>query len=136
MRAPPESLSPTEGSAVLHGQVHDLDDLLGEHVCQRPTEKAGVLREDVHVPPRDLAIPDDDPASDHLPVIFRGSAAPGSGEHVELDEAPRVEQLDHPFARRLPALLVPGLDVFEPAAVKSLCLQRAQSPYGIVIVHV
>src|SRR5205807_8718022 len=51
---------PDHGTAVLHGEIHGLADLLGEHLAQRAAEHGEVLREDEDLPPEHRAVAGDD----------------------------------------------------------------------------
>jgi hypothetical protein len=74
----------------LERQIHQLVDLVGEHLAERPAEHREVLGEHEHLAPLDQP-----PAADHAvgvgPVGERGlGRAPG--QDVQLVERPRVEQ--------------------------------------------
>ena len=112
--------------ADLEREVHDLVDLLGEHLAEGAAEQREVLGEH-----EDLAAVDVAPAGDHAvgvgPLGDVGVAVPG--EHVELVEAAFVEQvldplpgehlapvvlaLDRPVRARLPGLLLALLELRE-----------------------
>ena len=98
-------VDPDDRAAVLHGQVHDLADLLREDLGERPAEDREVLREDEHLATEDRPVAGDDgvaprPVLAHLELDL---AMPD--EAVELDERARVEELLEPLAREeLPAL--------------------------------
>jgi XRE family transcriptional regulator, fatty acid utilization regulator len=92
MRAPPESLMPITGRAVLDGHVHDLADLLGMGLRQRAAEHREVLAEDI-----DDAAVDRAPAGHHavagvMRLLHAEIGAAVRDEHVELLEGAVVEQ--------------------------------------------
>src|SRR6476619_4531155 len=97
-------------AAGLHGEVHDLDDLLAEDLPERAAEDGEVLSEHAHLPAVDGAV------AGHHAVAVRavllhaegGRAVPGP--LVELDEGFLVEELEDPLAGRLLALAVLRLD--------------------------
>ena len=125
MRAPPESLIPIDGAPYLHGEIHDLADLLGEHLAQRAAEHREVLREDEHLPP------------DHRPVAGDDRVAVGAAVHhpevrlavanvaVELHERPRVAQLLRALSREQAAFVPPLLHCALAAGVERLVAQLA-----------
>ncbi|CAB4833436.1 unannotated protein [freshwater metagenome] len=62
-------VEPDDGRAHLEGEVHQLVDLLGEHLAEGATEYGEVLAEDEH-----LAAVDGAPAGDHtvgIGVLFQ-----------------------------------------------------------------
>ena len=85
MRAPAPSLRPMTRRADLQGQVHQLVDLLGEHLAERAAEHGEVLGEHEH-----LAAVDRAPAGDDTvgvgPLLEAGGVGPVAGEQVELVE--------------------------------------------------
>ena len=74
--------------ADLQGEVHQLVDLLGEHLAERAAEDGEVLAEDEH-----LATVDRAPARDHAvgvrPLLEAGGVGAVAGEQVELLERVR-----------------------------------------------
>ena len=79
------------------GEVHHLVDLLGEHLAESATENGEVLGEE-----KDLATVDGAPTG-HYPIGVGPSfnatvVCTMSGQHVELVEGPRVEQVLNTFA--------------------------------------
>jgi hypothetical protein len=60
IRAPPESLMPMTGTAVLQREVHHLHDLLAVYLTQGAAEDGEVLREDGHRAALDGAVAGDD----------------------------------------------------------------------------
>ena len=109
MRAPGAVVEPDERGADRQGQVHDLVDLLGEHLPQRATEDGEVLREDEH-----LAAVDGAPAGDHAvgvgPLVDQVGRHAMAGQHVELVERAGVEQVVDALAGQQLALGVLALD--------------------------
>ena len=109
MRAPAPSLSPTTGAPDLEREVHQLVDLLGEHLAERPTEHGEVLGEH-----EDLAAVDGAPPGDHSvgvgPLLEAGALGPVAGEHVEFVERSLVEEVLDPLTGEHLALVVLTLD--------------------------
>jgi hypothetical protein len=117
----------------LERHVHDLVDLLGEHLAERPAEEREVLREHEHLAPIDLA-PAGDDAVGVGPLGHVGAAV--AGQHVELMERAGVEQvldalagehlppvvlaLDRALRTRGAGLLLAGLQIFESLANRVL----------------
>src|SRR5439155_10801522 len=97
------------GRADAGGHVHDLVDLLGEHLTQGSAEHGEVLGED-----EDLAAVDGAPAGDDAvgvgPLGEPAEPGPVTSEQVELDEAAVVEQVLGPLAGGHLAPLVLALD--------------------------
>src|SRR5207247_6596629 len=85
-------VDPDDRTAVLHGEIHHLADLLREHLAQRAPEHGEVLRED------------EDLATEHRPVAGHNRIAVGAAVHhpevrlamanvaVELHEGLRIAQ--------------------------------------------
>ncbi len=98
-----------ERSAGLERQVHQLVDLLREHLTEGATEDGEVLGEDEHLAPVDRA-----PAGDHTvgvrPLVEAGLVRTMPRQHVELVEAPLVEEVVDALAGEHLALRVLTLD--------------------------
>ena len=121
MRAPAPSLSPIDRRADLEREVHQLVDLLGEHLAERAAEHGEVLGEHEH-----LAALDGAPAGDHA-VGVRALLEPGGvgavpGEQVEFVERAVVEEVLDPLAGEHLALLVLALDRARRPGVERLLL--------------
>ena len=113
-------------AAELEREVHDLADLLGERLGERPAEDREVLREDEHL------------AAEDRPVAGDDGVAPGPALHhpevrvavadvaVELDEAARVEEQLEPLAGEELAPLALPLDRALVAGVGGLVPQRGE----------
>ena len=95
--------------ADLEGEVHQLVDLLGEHLAERAAEDGEVLAEDEH-----LAAVDRAPAGDDTvgvgPLLEARGVGPVAGQQVELLERAGVEQVLDPLAGEQLALGVLALD--------------------------
>ena len=91
MRAPAPSLRPMTGAPTLTGQVHELVDLLGEHLAQGAAEDGEVLGEHEHLAAVDRA-PAGDDAVGVGPLVEPGRWA-RAGQQVELVERAVVEQV-------------------------------------------
>ena len=111
--------------AHLQGEVHELVDLLGEHLAEGAAEHREVLAEDEH-----LATVDGAPAGDDAVGVgpLGQSALVGSvaGEHVELVERAVVEQEVDPLAGEHLALGVLALDGSLGTGVERLLLALGQ----------
>src|SRR5207247_4309527 len=103
-------VQPDHRRAGLHGEIHDLDDLLGVGAREAAAEDGEVLGEDEHEPPVDRAVARDDAVPRDLPLRHAEVGAAVGLEAVELDEAPRVEQLVQALAGRELPLGVLALD--------------------------
>ncbi len=97
-------------AADLHGQVHDLDDLLAEHLAQRPAEHREVLGENADLPAVDRAVAGDDAVAIRPVLLLPKGHRPVARERVELDERVLVQQRRDPLARCVLALGVLLLD--------------------------
>jgi hypothetical protein len=117
MRAPPESLRPDDGSAHLHGQVHDLADLLGVGLGEAAAEDREVLGEDEGQAPVDPPVAGDDAVAGDLLVRHPEVEAAVLDELVQLLEGPLVEEQLHALARGELALRVLALEALGPAAL-------------------
>src|SRR5690606_31078486 len=89
-----------------HRQVHHLDDLLAEHLPERPAEDGEVLREDRHLAAVDRAVPGDHAVAVRAVGSHAEVGGPVAGELVQLHERARVEQHRDPLPGRL---LAPGV---------------------------
>ena len=92
MRAPPESLMPMHGTAGPQREVHDLGDLLGEHLAERAAEHRRVVAEDEHLPAVDRSPAGDHPVAADPPLLHVEVGRPVKREHVELGERTGIEQ--------------------------------------------
>ena len=102
--------------AGLHGEVHDLDHLLGEGARQAAAEHREVLREDVDEAAVDLAVAGDHAVAENLPLLHTEVGAAMGLELVDLDERAGVEQGMDTLASRQLAGLVLLLDPLLAAA--------------------
>ena len=82
-----------------HRQIHDLDDLGGVGLRQRPAKDGEILREDVDETTIDAAAPGDDTITRYDPVLHPEVAAPMGDELVHLVERAGVEEQIDPLAR-------------------------------------
>jgi len=106
-----------EGEPVLHGQIHDLADLLGVRLPQAAAEDGEILREDVDGAAVDGALAGHD-AVGQDPLLAHPELVGAVGdEHVELDEGPLVQQGVDALARGHLALGVLGVDPVAAAAL-------------------
>ena len=94
----------------LHGQVHDLADLLGVRLRQRSTEDREVLAEDEHEPTVDRPVSGDDAVAQDMLLGHPEFGGAVGDERIEFDERPWVEQEVQSFARRQ---LPPGVLSFD-----------------------
>ena len=92
MRAPAPSLRPMTGAPTDEGEVHDLVDLLGEHLAERAAEDGEVLGEHEDLAAVDRAPPGDDTVGVGA-LLDAALVGPVAGEHVELVERALVEQV-------------------------------------------
>ena len=125
MRAPAPSLRPMSGAPDLDGEVHQLVDLLGEHLAERAAEHGEVLAEDEHLAAVDRA-PAGDDAVGVGPLEQPAVVGPVAGEHVELVERALVEQEVDPLAGEHLALGVLALDRLLRPGVQRLLLALGQ----------
>ena len=111
--------------AHLERQVHQLVDLLGEHLTQRATEHREVLAEDEHLATVDRA-PAGDDAVGVRPLFQAGGVGAVAGQQVELLERAGVEQVVDALAGEHLALGVLALDGTGRAGVVGLIPPAAQ----------
>ena len=105
-----------DGRAHAHRQVHDLADLGGVGLGERPAEHREVLREGVHRPAVDPAVARHDAVARDELVLHAEIAAAVRHQLVELLERARVEQGLHALARRQLAGVVLALQPLLAAA--------------------
>ena len=128
-------VDPDQRAAVLEREVHDLADLLGEHLGERAAEDGEVLREDEDLAAEDRPVAGDDGVAPRPALHHPEVRVAVADEAVELDEAARVEQLLDPLAREELAALALPLDgagssprvkrlVAEPRELVELALRR------------
>jgi hypothetical protein len=113
-------VQPDDGRADLHGEVHDLADLLRVGPAERAAEDGEVLREDERLAPVDEAVARDDAVAEDLLLLHAEVGAAVDDEPIELDEAAGIEQQVDSLARRELAAFVLFLDAFGPAADERL----------------
>jgi len=94
----------------LHGEVHDLADLLAEDLAETSAENGEVLAEHAHRPAVDGAVSGDDAVAVGALVLDAEVVRAVTGKCIELDERAGVEQRLHPLARGHAALGVPLVD--------------------------
>src|ERR1043165_9207562 len=95
--------------AVLHRQVHDLHDLRGVGLAERPAEDGEVLREGVDEAPLHGAVAGDDAVAGNALPVHAEVVAAVDDELVELLKRAAVEeQLDALARRQLPLGVLPG----------------------------
>ena len=126
MRAPPESDRPMIGAPVLHGEVHDLADLLGVGLGQRAAEDREVLRVDEDQPPVDPSVAGDHAVAQIALLVDAEVGGPMRHERIQLHEAAFVEQQLDALARRQLAAFVLLLDALLAAAELRLFAQLCQ----------
>jgi hypothetical protein len=118
-------VEPDERRPDLDREVHDLVDLLGEHLAERPAEDGEVLGED-----EDLAAVDRAPPGDHAVGVGALEQAAVvrtvAGEHVELVERAGVEQELDPLAGEHLALGVLARDRLLGTRMERLLLALGQ----------
>ena len=85
-------VEPDDRTADLHGEVHDLADLLAEDLAQGPAEDGEVLREDRHGPAVDRAITGDDAIAVGTILVLPEGDAAVTCVLVHLDERALVEE--------------------------------------------
>ena len=106
---PARVVDPDDGAAVRHGEIHDLADLLGEDLRERPAEDGEVLREDEDLPVEDRPVAGHDGVAQRTVLAHLELHFAVSYEAVELDERARVEELLEALAgKELAALALSG----------------------------
>ena len=90
-------------------QVHDLVDLLGEHLTEGPAEHCEVLGKQKDLPAVDGPPSGDDPVGVGA-LLDTALVRPVTGQHVEFMEGARVKQIIDPFARQHLSLVTLALD--------------------------
>ena len=116
-------VDPDDRAAVLHGQVHDLADLLREHLRERPAEHGEVLREDEHLAAEDRPVAGDDGVAPRAVLAHLELDLAVADEAVELDERARIEELLEPLAREELAALALPRDVLLARRMERLLAQ-------------
>ncbi len=94
-------IDPNDRAAHLHGKVHDLDDLLAEHLAQRPTKDREVLRKDGDRPPVNRAIPSDHAVAIRTGLVLAECRGAVPRVLVHLDEGAFVQQQGNALASGL-----------------------------------
>src|SRR5579864_127446 len=92
-------VDPDAGTAGTHGKIHDLADLLGEHLAQRAPEDAGVVGEDEDLAPVHGAVAGDHAIAGNFLVTHAKRLGPMHGEGVQLGKRTAVEQQLDALAR-------------------------------------
>ena len=113
--------------ADLHREVHDLADLLGIRLRERPAEDREVLAEDEHQPPVDRAVSGDDAVAEEELLVEPELRRAVGDERVQLDERARVQEEVQSLARRELAPRVLSLDADRTAALQRLGPQLLES---------
>ena len=85
-------VEPDDRAADLHGEVHDLDDLLAEDLAERAAEDGEVLGEDRDLAAVDRAVAGDDAVAVGPVLLLAERVAAVPGVLVHLDERALVEQ--------------------------------------------
>src|SRR5690606_11101431 len=111
--------------AGLEGEVHQLVDLLGEHLAERTTEDGEVLAEHEHLAAV-AGAPPGDPTGGVGALFETGLVGAVAGEHVELVEAAIVEEVLDPLAGEYLALGMLTLDRSFGPCVAALFAARPQ----------
>ena len=120
-----------DGRAHLHGQVHDLHDLRGVGLRQRPAEDGEVLRERVGQPAVDPSVAADDAVAGHDLLGHAEVAAAVRDELVDLFEGAGVEQQVDALARRQLAGVALAAETVLAAAQLGAPLEVGQ----VIVVH-
>ncbi len=111
----------------LHGQVHDLADLLGMRLRERAAEDGEILAEDEDEPAVDLAVAGDHAIAE-VPLLLEAEVARAMGhEGVELHEAVGVQQQIEALSGGELALLVLLVDAGLAAAEARLGAQLVET---------
>ena len=98
--SPARVLETDDGRPRVHGEVHDLADLVGDDLAQAPTETGEVLGEDEDAAPVDGAPPGDDCVTERSLLPDPEVRLVVLDERVDLLERPFVEQHFDALARR------------------------------------
>ena len=93
-----DSVESDDRAADLGGEIHDLHDLLAEHLTEGPAEDGEVLGEDGHLTALDHAVTSDHPVAVGAAAILAELGAAMPGELVHLDERALVQQHLDPLA--------------------------------------
>src|SRR5262249_32319375 len=83
-----------------HRQIHDLDDLRGVGLRERPAEDGEVLREGEHLPAVHQPVPGDDAVAGDELIGHAEVTAPVGDELVDFLEGAGIEQQRDALARR------------------------------------
>ena len=103
-----------------HRQIHDLDDLGGVGLRQRPAEHGEVLREGVDETTIDAAAAGDDTVTRHDLILHPEVAAPMGYELVHLVEGTGVEEQIDPLPRgELPGGVLAGEALLTPTTQRA-----------------
>jgi len=96
--------------AVLHRQIHDLDDLCRVRFGERSAEDGKVLREGVHEPAQNRAVAGDHAIARHALLLHSEVGIAVDDELIEFLKRPRIEQQGDAFACGELAFVVLPLD--------------------------
>ncbi len=107
-------------------EVHDLVDLLAEHLAERATEHGEVLAEDAHLAAVDRPEAGDHPVGVGPPGLEAHPRRAVAGQEVQLLEAVGVEEVLDALAGRHLAPFVLALDRLRRAGVAGLLLAALQ----------
>ena len=129
-----------ERAAEAHGEIHDLADLLGEGLAERPAEDREVLREDAHAPAVHETVARDDAVAVGAPLHHVEVRVAVADVGVQLDERAGVEEgLDALARGALPSFvlsrdgaLVAGVPGLVPEPLESRELARGRVRIGLV----
>src|SRR5690606_33873920 len=103
---PARVVDPDDRAADLHGEIHQLDDLLAEDLAEGSAEDGEVLGEDADLPPVDGAVSGDHTVAVRAVLLHPEVRAAVPGQPVDLDERALVEEHVDALPRRL---LAPGV---------------------------
>ena len=128
-------VEPDDRAADLHREVHDLDDLLAEHLTERAAEDGEVLREHRHGAPVDRAVAGDDPVAVGAVLVLAEGDRAVAGVLVHLDERALVEEHLEPLPGGLLAAGVLLLDrALGPALATSATRRLRSASFPAVVV--
>src|SRR5204863_2877382 len=96
-------------AAVLHREVHDLADLLGEDLAERTAEDGEVLREDEHLAAEDGAVTGHDRVAVRPPLHHPEVRLAVADVAIDLDERAWIAHLLGALPRQQPPLVAPAL---------------------------